>query len=55
MITKMSTNLEIGREARELDEKPILERIKIEKHSIKKIVIALCCYSLVMILFYFFL
>ena len=48
----MSISREIGKEARELDEKPIIERMKIEKHSIKKIGIALFCYSLIMVLFY---
>ncbi len=46
---------EIGKEARELDEKPILERLKVEKRSIKKIIIALLFFSLTITLFYFFL
>ena len=49
----MAIDWEIGKEARELDEKPILERAKIEKRSIKKISLALVCYFLTMILFYF--
>lgn len=48
----MSISREIGKEARELDEKPIIDRMKVEKNSIKKIGIALFCYSLIMILFY---
>ena len=52
-MIKMSKNWEIGKEAQELDEKPILERAKIEKRSIKKISLALVCYFLTMILFYF--
>lgn len=51
----MSNGWDIGKEAQELDEKPILERMKIKKHSIKKIVIALLFYSLTIILFYFLL
>ncbi|MFX1304456.1 MAG: hypothetical protein ACFE9X_13960 [Promethearchaeota archaeon] len=51
----MPVRWEIGKEARELDEKPILERLKVEKSSKKKIGIALLCYFLVMIFFYFFL
>lgn len=49
----MSISLEVGKEARELDEKPIKERMKIEKRSIKRIGYALIIYSLTMILFYF--
>jgi len=51
----MAIGWDIGKEARELDEKSILERMKIEKHSIKKIVIALLFYFSTMILFYFLL
>lgn len=51
----MSKSWEIGKEARELDEKPITERLKVEKSSKKKIGIALICYSLIMVFFYFFL
>ncbi len=48
----MTIDWEIGKEARELDERPFKERIRIEKGSIKKISIALLCYSFVMIIFY---
>ncbi|MFX1364538.1 MAG: hypothetical protein ACFFCE_11940 [Promethearchaeota archaeon] len=51
----MTVDWEIGKEARELDEKSILERAKIEKRSIKRIIIAFICYILTMILFYFLL
>ncbi len=51
----MTLDWEIGKEARELDEKPILERAKIEKSSLKKIIIALIYYSITMLLFYFLL
>ncbi|MFX0077110.1 MAG: hypothetical protein ACFE96_16820 [Candidatus Hermodarchaeota archaeon] len=39
----------------ELDEKPISERMKIKKHSIKKIGVALVLYALIMIMFSFIL
>jgi hypothetical protein len=51
----MPDNWEIGKEAKELDQKSIVERIKIEKRSIKKIIGALFIYSIIMILFSFFL
>lgn len=51
----MSDSWEIGKEAKELDEKPIFEKMKIEKRSIKKVAGALLFYFLTMILFYFFL
>lgn len=51
----MSVKWEIGKEARELDEKSISERLKVERSSKKKIGIALFCYSLIMLFFYFFL
>ncbi|MFX0001213.1 MAG: hypothetical protein ACFE88_13960 [Candidatus Hermodarchaeota archaeon] len=51
----MELDWEIGKEARELDEKPIIERMRVEKRSIIKVSIALTFYVLVMILFYFLL
>ncbi len=51
----MPDNWEIGKEAKELDQKSILERIKIEKRSIKRIIGALLIYCFTMILFYFLL
>jgi hypothetical protein len=51
----MSIGWEIGKEARELDEKPISERLKVERSSKRKIGIAVFCYSLIMVFFYFFL
>lgn len=49
----MSISWEVGKEARELDKKPIKERMKIEGRSIKRVGYALIFYSLTMILFYF--
>ena len=51
----MSKSWEIGKEARELDEKPISERLRIERRSIKKISVALLFYCIIMVLFYFLL
>ncbi len=51
----MSKSWEIGKEARELDEKPISERLRVERQSIKKIVVALLFYCIIMMLFYFLL
>jgi hypothetical protein len=51
----MANNWDVGKEAQELDDKPIIERIKVEGRSIKRIGYALIIYSLTMILFYFFL
>ena len=51
----MAVKWEIGEEAKELDEKTILERMKIPTHSIKKIVGAVLLYFLTMGLFYIFL
>ena len=51
----MSISWEVGKEARELDKKPIKERMKIEGRSIKRVGYALIFYSLTMILFYFYL
>jgi hypothetical protein len=45
----------IGKEARDLDQKSIKERMKIDKRSGIQIIIALLFYVLVMTLFYFFL
>ncbi len=46
---------DIGREARELDDKNIIDRIRLEKHSIKRIIFALMIYFLTMYIFYLFL
>lgn len=55
---KLEENLKIfniGKEARDLDQKSIKERMKIDKRSGIQIIIALLFYVLVMTLFYFFL
>ncbi len=49
----MEMDWEIGKEARELDEKPIMERMRVEKRSIMKVSVALLFYFVVMILFSF--
>jgi len=49
----MPIEWEIGKEAQELDEKTIIERMKIQGRSVKKIVAALWFYILIMIIFYF--
>ena len=51
----MTNNWEIGKEARDLDEKTISERMKIEKRSIKRLAGAVVIYFLTMISFYFLL
>jgi hypothetical protein len=51
----MPNNWEIGKEARELDEKTIIERMKIEKRSIKRLAGAFVIYFLTMTSFYFLL
>jgi len=51
----MQSNWEIGKEARDLDEKPISERMKIERRSIKRLAGAFAIYFLTMISFYFLL
>ena len=51
----MLKSWEIGKEARELDKKPISERLRIERRSIKKITVALLFYCIIMVLFYFLL
>ena len=51
----MFKDLDIGREAKELDEKDIMERIRVEKRSIKRMIGAIIIYTLTMFLFYFFL
>ncbi|MFX1312725.1 MAG: hypothetical protein ACFFHD_08950 [Promethearchaeota archaeon] len=51
----MPNDWEIGKEAKELDQKSISERVKIEKRSIKRIIVALCVYGITITLFYFFL
>jgi len=50
----MPVKWEIGEEAKELNGKTILERMKIPMHSIRKIVGALILYFLTMVLFYIF-
>jgi hypothetical protein len=49
----MSKSWEIGKEAMELDEKPISERMKIKKRSIMRIGLTLVLYALIMTMFYF--
>ena len=51
----MQSNWEIGKEARDLDEKPISERMKIERRSIKRLAGAFDIYFLTMISFFFLL
>ncbi len=51
----MPKGWDIGKEARELDEKKIMERIRLEKRSIKKVIFALMIYFLTMYIFYIFL
>ncbi|MFX1389985.1 MAG: hypothetical protein ACFE9Z_07990 [Promethearchaeota archaeon] len=51
----MSAEWEIGKEARKLDEKTIIERMKIKGHSIKKIIAALLFYTIIMVIFNFIL
>lgn len=51
----MSIDWEIGKEARELDKRPIKERLRVEKRSIMKVSVALLFYFFIMVLFYFFL
>lgn len=51
----MTIKWEIGKEAQELDTKTIRERMKIQRCSINKIVIAISFYLLIMIMFYFIL
>ena len=46
---------DIGREAKEIDEKPIYKRMKIGKTSIKKIAGSLIIYFIMMYFFYLFL
>ncbi|UCC20668.1 MAG: hypothetical protein JSV62_05095 [Promethearchaeota archaeon] len=49
----MAIGWEVGKEARELDEKSIKERAKIEGRSIKRVGYALIFYSLIMTIFFF--
>ncbi|MFX0072085.1 MAG: hypothetical protein ACFFAO_13435 [Candidatus Hermodarchaeota archaeon] len=51
----MSKTLDIGKEAKQLDEKNIYHRMKINPQSIKKILIAIFIYFLFMYIFYIFL
>ena len=51
----MQNYTEIGKEARDLDEKTISERMKIERRSIKRLGGAFVIYFLTMISFYFLL
>jgi len=46
---------DIGKNARELDRKSISERVKLSKHSIKKVIFAVFFYFTIMTFFYFFL
>lgn len=46
---------EIGKKAKEMDEKSINERMKLKKRSIKRIIGALIIYFITMFLFYIFL
>ena len=54
MINKKKIK-DIGRNARELDRKSIIERAKLSKHSIKKIFFAIFFYFTIMTVFYLFL
>ena len=47
----MNNELDIGKTAKKLDSKPMIERMKIEKRSIKKILIAILFYVSVIALF----
>jgi len=51
----MPNSWEIGKEAKELDEKTIFERMKIESRSIKRVAGAFAIYFVMMISFYFLL
>ena len=51
----MEKTIIIGKEAKELDEKNIAERMKLERNSVKKIFAALFIYILFMVIFYFYL
>lgn len=48
-------SVNIGKKARDLDQKSIKERMKIDKRAAIRIIIALIVYILIMTLFYFFL
>ncbi len=43
----------IGKKAREIDSKSLKERLKVEKRTIKRIIIAFCFYILIMIILAF--
>lgn len=49
----MPNSWEIGKEAKELDEKTIFERMKIERRSIKRLAGAVVIYFITMVSFYF--
>ncbi|MFX1569153.1 MAG: hypothetical protein ACFFCV_12385 [Promethearchaeota archaeon] len=49
----MPIGWDIGKDAQELDESPLLERLKLNRSSKIKIIIALFFYCSIMILFYF--
>jgi hypothetical protein len=51
----MSISWEVGKEARELDKKPIKERLRVERRSIRRVGYAMILYSITMVLFYIFL
>ncbi|TFF99984.1 MAG: hypothetical protein EU541_03515 [Promethearchaeota archaeon] len=46
---------DIGKKAQALDEKSIKERMKIDKRTGIRIIVAFIFYTIIMILFYFFL
>jgi len=46
--------INIGKKARDLDQKSIKERMKIDKRAAIRIIVALIVYILIMTLFYFF-
>ncbi len=50
----MSNSLNIGNEAKTLDQKSLKERMKIKKRTWHKILLAILVYFLIMVLFYFF-
>lgn len=54
-MIELTIGWEIGKEAKEIDEKPIAERIRVPKRTIKRMFGALCIYFITMALFYFFL
>jgi hypothetical protein len=51
----MSKSIDIGKEAKAMDEKRFSERIKLKRSSLFKIMIAVILYFVMMLLFYIFL